>query len=112
MRWSPAPGAGSAGRSAVRLRAEGEPGPLDLPASPFDGLVAELGRIAGSRVETVAADLADREELAEWWSGRRRRLGPLDVLVNNAGHGVRWQLPADRHPAELKAILAVNLLGD
>ena len=49
-------------------------------AKAFD----ELSRI-GPRVVAVECDVTDRGRVAEFVAVARRRLGPIDVLINNAG---------------------------
>ena len=103
-------GGGLGGFIARALAAEGVNLALtDLPEAPLDGLAAEL-RSRGVRVEHVPADLADGEErrrLATWAGDA---LGPVDVLVNNAGleHGGSFLRSTE---TELEAIVAVNLLA-
>ncbi len=81
----------------------------DLAGAPVDGLATELGA-TGIRVEHTPVDLtaaADRARLAEWAS---EALGPIDVLVNNAG--IEFGGPfTGTTEAELEAIVAVNLLA-
>ena len=45
-------------------------------------------REAGHEVETVAANVADEEELKAVFTAHEERYGRLDVLVNNAGVGI------------------------
>jgi short-subunit dehydrogenase len=48
----------------------------------------KLAEIAGgdaSRCHVVGADLADPERACDWIDGAEEALGPVDVLVNNAG---------------------------
>jgi short-subunit dehydrogenase len=81
----------------------------DLPAAPVDVLASDLAA-AGVRVEHTPADLAaaaDRTHVAEWAS---KALGPIDVVVNNAG--IEFGGPfTGTNEAELEAIVAVNLLA-
>jgi short-subunit dehydrogenase len=81
----------------------------DLREAPVDGLVAEL-QARGVRVEQEPADLTDAEERRRLASWAEEALGPIDVLVNNAGlefGGGFLHMDAD----ELEAIVAVNLLA-
>ncbi len=50
----------------------------------LDALAAEHP----SRCHVVAADLADPEHACDWVSGAEQALGPVDVLVNNAGYQI------------------------
>ncbi|HYU60853.1 MAG TPA: SDR family NAD(P)-dependent oxidoreductase [Solirubrobacterales bacterium] len=81
----------------------------DIPGAPLDDLVEEL-RARGVRVEAETADLADRPE-AEALIGRAEAaLGPIDVLVNNAG--LEFGGPfLDNSVDELERIVDVNLLA-
>ncbi len=53
----------------------------------LEGAVAEL-RDAGHEVESLAANVADEEQIKQVVAKHRERYGRLDVLVNNAGVGV------------------------
>ena len=53
----------------------------------LEGAVAEL-RDAGHEVESLAANVADEEQIKQVVAEHRERYGRLDVLVNNAGVGV------------------------
>ena len=52
----------------------------------LEGAVAEL-REAGHEVESLAANVADEEQIKQVVAKHRERFGRLDVLVNNAGVG-------------------------
>jgi short-subunit dehydrogenase len=81
----------------------------DLPGAPVDELAADL-RSRGGRVEHSDADLAraaDRARLVEWAS---ESVGPIDVLVNNAG--IEFGGPfVGTTESELEAIVTINLLA-
>ena len=81
----------------------------DIPGAPLEPLADEL-RARGVRVELDTADLADRPE-AEALVGRAEQsLGPIDVLVNNAG--LEFGGPfLDNSVDELERIVDVNLLA-
>jgi short-subunit dehydrogenase len=81
----------------------------DLPGSSIDGLSAEL-RTRGVQVEHAPADLADRDERRRLASWAAEALGPIDVLVNNAG--VEFGGPyLETSSEELELTVAVNLLA-
>lgn len=65
-------------------------------------------REAGHEVETVAADVADAEQLKAVFVAHEARFGRLDVLVNNAGIGVGAPI-AEVRDKYLDMQLAVNL---
>jgi NAD(P)-dependent dehydrogenase (short-subunit alcohol dehydrogenase family) len=69
--------------------------------------VAHL-REAGHDVVTVAADVADEDQLKAVFTAHEERYGRLDVLVNNAGVGIGAPL-ADIQTKFLDMQLAVNL---
>jgi short-subunit dehydrogenase len=102
--------AGGLGRYIARaLAAEGANLALcDLPAAPTDELVAELG--ARTRVEAVPADLTDTSGIVALHSHATEAIGPIDVLVNNAG--LEFAGPFEESSREqLEAITSVNLLA-
>jgi NADP-dependent 3-hydroxy acid dehydrogenase YdfG len=76
-------GARGIGRAtAVALAARGARVAIgDLDVELAERTAAELG---GGAV-ALALDVTDRESFAEFLAGAERELGPLDVLVNNAG---------------------------
>jgi short-subunit dehydrogenase len=58
-------------------------------ASRLGGTAAELHDRFGVEVETIAADLGDREQLERVADRLRDGSRPVDVLVNNAGFGLK-----------------------
>ncbi|WP_068400976.1 SDR family NAD(P)-dependent oxidoreductase [Kribbia dieselivorans] len=50
----------------------------------LDEVAAELAQF-GTRIETAALDVADRDSCFAVAAKARERLGPVDVLINNAG---------------------------
>ncbi|MBG6054481.1 short-subunit dehydrogenase [Salinibacterium sp. CAN_S4] len=58
----------------------------------LDAMAAELYAASGIQVETMAADLADRTDVARVVARIEDPARPLDVLVNNAGFGLRAPL--------------------
>lgn len=81
----------------------------DLPAVPLDGLAEEL-RARGARVETLGADLTDTAGIEAVARHAAEALGPLDVLVNNAGLEFGKSF-TEQTRAELEGITSVNLLA-
>ncbi len=65
---------------------------------------------AGGRAFSVPFDVTDPRKTAAAWKTVRRKAGPVDVLVNNAGVTV-FKSFADTSLAEFHAIVATNLLG-
>jgi hypothetical protein len=76
---------------------------------------AELTERHGVRVETIAADLAERDDVLRVAARLESADSPVDLLVNNAGTGVRARLTAaDTTPHERAIdlnIRAVLMLG-
>jgi short-subunit dehydrogenase len=71
----------------------------------LDALAAELG----TRTHVVAADLASPEDATRWIAGAEDALGPVDVLVNNAG--VQIVGPTEEvSPAQAEGLLRLDLL--
>jgi short-subunit dehydrogenase len=100
---------GLGGYIARALAAEGVNLALsDLPEAPLDELIAELG--VGVEVESVPADLMERDEAEGLVARAEDALGPLDILVNNAG--LEFGGPfLERTPNEIAALIQVNLVA-
>jgi short-subunit dehydrogenase len=80
----------------------------DLAGDPLDARAAEIARF-GARVETVAADLSKQRERRGLIDAAEEALGPVDVLVNNAG--LEFVGPFAEAPlAQIDLITKVNLL--
>jgi short-subunit dehydrogenase len=81
---------------------------VTLVARRGDRLQA-IAREAGGQAHVVAADLADVDHATDWIPSAEARLGPIDVLVNNAGASmVHPTLSTDWNEAE--ALLTLNVL--
>jgi 3-oxoacyl-[acyl-carrier protein] reductase len=67
------------------------------------------GEFAG-RAVAIPADISDADQVDHLFAETRRQLGPLDLLVNNAGI---WPtaLAHEIDPADFQRVLQVNLLG-
>ena len=70
--------------------------------------VAAAIRATGRRAMTVGADVSDGAAVAAMVRAMEAGLGPIDVLVNNAGIGLRRGLD-DLTEAEFDRTIAVNL---
>jgi short-subunit dehydrogenase len=109
---------GTSGVGAAFARALARRGyDLVLVARKQEGLdrtAAEL-RATGSAVETIAADLADRADVARVVERITDRAHPIDLLVNNAGFGVHTALTAEDtspHDAAIEVMIrSVLVLG-
>ncbi|MBA3524424.1 MAG: SDR family oxidoreductase [Geodermatophilaceae bacterium] len=94
---------------AAHLAAEGYD--LALVARRLDRLTATAAALRhryGVDVEVLTADLADRTECARVEQRLRQQEDPVDLLVNNAGLGVRGDL-ATSELADEEEMLAVNV---
>ena len=95
---------------ALRLARDGLAlGIVDLDGAAADGVAAEI-RASGGRAAAAAADVADREAVARAVAAVESALGPLDVLVNNAGWE-RLHFFVESDPALWDRLIAVNLKG-
>ena len=80
----------------------------DLPGDALDARAEELSK-AAPRVEVVPADLAKRKERRGLIAAAEEALGPIDLLVNNAG--LEFLGPFTKASlAEIDLITKVNLL--
>ncbi|WP_019925005.1 SDR family oxidoreductase [Nocardia sp. BMG111209] len=100
---------GGIGKQVARLlAAQGAHVALVGRQSDILGTLAEELRGAGVKAEPVIGDLADLESLDDLVDRAEQALGPIDVLINNAG--VELAAALTRYePAELNWILNVNL---
>jgi short-subunit dehydrogenase len=84
-----------------------------LAAARSEGLLRELAekvRAEGGTVETVQADVTNRDDRQRLVEAAVRCFGGLDVLVNNAGIGATGHF-ADVSPERLRKIMEVNFFG-
>jgi NAD(P)-dependent dehydrogenase (short-subunit alcohol dehydrogenase family) len=80
----------------------------DLHADPARALAEELSR-QGARAIAIAADVTDEGAVAALVDRTAAELGPLDVMVNNAGIGER-PVPIEERPTEeWTRVIATNL---
>jgi NAD(P)-dependent dehydrogenase (short-subunit alcohol dehydrogenase family) len=78
----------------------------DVDAAALDRLAGELPGIA-----CAPADVADERAVAELFAALERRLGGLDLLVNNAGIAGPTAAIAEIDPADWRRTIDVNLTG-
>jgi len=83
-----------------------------LAARRLDRLeaVAEAVRAAGSEALLVATDVGDPAQVRRFVEATVARYGRLDVLVNNAGFGVRGRVE-ETPPEDYERLMRVNYLG-
>jgi 3-oxoacyl-[acyl-carrier protein] reductase len=98
--------AGTMGEAtARRLVADGYRVALtDVSDGRLKPLAAELGRTACA----ITADLSQQEEADRVLADAEKALGPIDILINNAGLLSNLK-SADITPAEWRRVLAINL---
>ena len=78
-------------------------------AADLHGVAEELER-RDARSSIAVADLAQRAELARAYEAVRADLGPVDVLVNNAGIG-SWGSFVEVSQADADHVIALNLVA-
>ena len=82
---------------------------LDRDRDALDALAVELaGR--GIRHHAATCDVADEASVRAALASARQALGPIDVLINNAGITQRSLLARTR-PAVIRRVMEVNFLG-
>ena len=91
--------------TARRLAAEGAA--VALVARRRDKL-EELAASAKERCRVVEADLADHEHACDWVDAAEQAVGPVDVLINNAGFGLLGPFAKTSSQRELE-IIQVNV---
>src|SRR5260370_25393418 len=105
-------GARGIGRATARLLAQRGAAVCvnhAVHADAAEALVAEIAT-SGRRAITVAADVADPAAVEAMVARTEAELGPVTILVNNAG--VRWQGPLDTYdPAQVSPMRQVNECG-
>ncbi len=72
-------------------------------------LLDELAAGLGTRAHVAVADLTDVERCGEWIAEAEAALGPIDVLVNNAGSTLVRRF-VDTGPEEVDRLLRLDLI--
>ena len=72
--------------------------------------VARQCRTAGGAAEVAVTDVASRQQVEALVAGVAERLGRVDVMVNNAGHGVFARVH-DTTDEQMRRIFDVNFFG-
>jgi NAD(P)-dependent dehydrogenase (short-subunit alcohol dehydrogenase family) len=80
---------------------------LDLLPEPLATLASEL---PGKRMAWAVADVTDRATLRKVVVKLQERLGPIDLLIANAGIGIETSAE-DFHAEDVEAQVRVNLIG-
>jgi NAD(P)-dependent dehydrogenase (short-subunit alcohol dehydrogenase family) len=101
-------GQGIGRQLALQLAAEGAAiAGIDLQRETLDALAGEL---AGKSLATAVADVTDRPALLQAVNELAKQLGPVDILIANAGIG-RPMSNLEFRAEEFEAQVRVNLLG-
>lgn len=103
-------GGGIGGATCRRFGAEGaKVAVLDMNLEAAEKVAAEI-RAAGGSAEAFRCDITNRAEVDATVMAIESRLGPLDVLVNNAGWDV-FKPFTKTSPTDWERLIAINLVG-
>ena len=103
-------GGGIGGATSRRFAAEGaRVAVFDLNLDAAKKVTAGIAA-AGGAAEAFACDIANRADVDAAVTAVEARLGPIDVLVNNAGWDV-FRPFVKTQPAQWEKLIAVNLTG-
>lgn len=103
-------GGGIGGATCLRFaRAGAAVGVLDLNPEAGERVAAQV-RDAGGHALAVRCDITDRASVDAAVAAVEQGLGPVDVLVNNAGWDV-FRLFVKTEPAQWERLIAINLTG-
>lgn len=103
-------GGGIGGATCRRFAAEGaKVAILDLSVDAAEK-VRDAIRAAGGTAEAIRCDITSRAEVDAAVAEAESRLGPIDVLVNNAGWDV-FRPFVKTEPAQWDRLIAINLIG-
>ena len=101
-------GTGLGKQLAVNLAREGAAiAAVDLNPEPLKDLAQEL---PGTKVAWAVADVRDRRGLEDATVQLTKQLGPIDILIANAGIGIETSALQFRS-ADIEAQISVNLIG-
>ncbi|KUO96426.1 3-ketoacyl-ACP reductase [Ferroacidibacillus organovorans] len=96
---------------AVKLASEGvHLGLLARTRTDLDSLAITLQNSHGVRVSAAAADVSNRTEVESAIEVLSKDLGPIDILINNAGTA-QFGSVAEMNPEDWEHIVKVNLFG-
>lgn len=104
---------GGGGIGGATCRRFGEAGSrvvvLDIDFAAAERIAAEIAG-SGGTAKAFACDIADHDAVVATVGAVEATLGPVDVLVNNAGWDV-FRLFKDSTPEEWQKLVAINLMG-
>lgn len=103
-------GGGIGGATCRRFAGEGaRVAVLDLDPDAAGKVAAQI-RAEGGSAEAIRCDITDRASVDAAVSATESKLGPIDVLVNNAGWDV-FKPFVKTEPAQWERLIAINLVG-
>lgn len=103
-------GGGIGGATCRRFGAEGaRVAVLDLNNESAEQVAAAI-RDAGGTAQAMVCDITERASVDAAIRGVQNQLGPIDVLVNNAGWDV-FRPFTKTEPAQWERLMAINLTG-
>ena len=103
-------GGGIGGATSRRFAAEGaKVAVFDLNLDDAKKVAADIAA-AGGVAEAFACDIANRADVDAAVAAAEARLGPIDVLVNNAGWDV-FRPFVKTEPTQWEKLIAINLTG-
>ena len=103
-------GGGIGGATCRRFGAEGaKVAVFDLNLEAGEKVAAAI-RAEGGRAQALRCDITDRASVDAAVAETEKTLGPIDVLVNNAGWDV-FKPFTKTEPAQWDKLIAINLTG-
>lgn len=103
-------GGGIGGATCVRFAAEGaQVAVFDMNLEAARKVVDRIAA-SGGKAAAYKCDITNRAEVEAAVAGAEAQLGPIDVLVNNAGWDV-FKPFTKTEPAEWDKLIAINLTG-
>ncbi|MFT3720475.1 2-hydroxycyclohexanecarboxyl-CoA dehydrogenase [Pseudorhodoferax sp.] len=103
-------GGGIGGATCLRFGKEGgRVAVLDLNLDAAEKVAAQI-RAEGGAAQALRCDITDRASVNAALAATEEKLGPVDVLVNNAGWDV-FKPFTKTEPAQWDQLIAINLVG-
>lgn len=103
-------GGGIGGATCRRFATEGaRVAVLDLSLEAAEKVAGEI-RATGGLAEAIRCDITSRSDIDAAVAATEAKLGPIDVLVNNAGWDV-FKPFTKTEPAQWDRLIAINLTG-
>lgn len=75
-----------------------------------EAVAREISRLSGQQVVGLRGDVADASDIARIVNATREQLGPIDILVANAGTNIR-KSSEEMTAGEWDAVMGLNLRG-